>query len=248
MSPAATATVKKTTRARKTAVSSESIFVTKPVSALTKNLKAYEGIFADLIRSINESREEFMSLQKEIDEARESWNKEQRDHEIAIAERDQQEEIARKRETETYNYETALARKKVEDEFLEKKAKWEKELAERKDEIAKEKEELEFLRKQVDGFETEKEKAVKEASLKLQKELTDRFATEKKLREQEVKSEQELLAFKITNLTSENERQADEIALLKKSLEQATTQLKDVAVKVIESSSSQVKSSVATES
>ena len=189
-----------------------------------------------MLHSINTAKEEFTALQKAIDEVRESWNKEQRDHEIAVAERDQQEEIAQKREKETYHYETSLARKKAEDEFLEKKQRWERELAERKDEIAKEKEELEFLRKQVEGFEEEKEKAVKEASLKLQKELTERFTVEKKLREQEVESEQELLALKITNLTQENARQSQDVALLKKSLENSIAQLKDVAVKVIESS------------
>jgi len=237
MTTSSTTGVKKTTKARKTSVvPQEAASVTKPVSSSVKNLKVYEDAFIDLLRSINTAKEEFIALQREIDEVRESWDKEQKNHELAIIERNQQEEIARKRESETYTYETALARKKAEDEFLEKKAKWERELDERKEVIAKEKEELEFLRKEVDGFEEEKEEAVKEASLKLQKELTDRFLTEKKLREQEVKSEQELLALKITNLTSESSRQANEIALLKKSLENATMQLKDVAVKVIESS------------
>jgi len=234
MSPAATTTVKKTTRSRKTAVSPsvEAIPVAKPASSSAKSLKTYEDSFTDLLRSINTAKEEFMALQREIAEIKESWSKEQRDHEIAIIERDQQQEVERLRDKETYDYETSLARKKAEDEFLGKKAKWERELEERKDEIAQEK----------------KEKAVKDASLKLQKELTERFTTERKLREQEVKSEQELLGLKITNFTQENERQANEITTLKKSLEQATTQLKDVAVKVIESSSSQVRSSVATES
>jgi chromosome segregation ATPase len=249
MSPAATATVKKTTRARKTAVSSvEATSFVKPVSSPVKNLKTYEDSFTEMLRSINTAKEEFMALQKEIDEVQESWNKEQRDHEIAVAERDQQEEIARKRENETYAYETELFRKKAEDEFLEKKAKWEKELESRKDEIAKERQELELLRKQVAGFEEEKEKAVKDASLKLQRELMERLTAEKKLREQEVKAEQELLALKITNLTSESSRQANEITLLKKSLENATAQLKDVAVKVIESSGNKPQASVAQES
>jgi len=241
--------VKKTTRARKTAVvSPEATPVAKPVSSSLKNLKTYEDSFTDLLRSINIAKEEFMALQREIAEVKESWTKEHRDHEMAVLERNQQEEIAQKREKETYNYETTLARKKAEDEFLEKEAKWERELAERKEEIVKEKQELEFLRKQVDGFEEEKEKAVKQAEASLQKELTDRFLTEKKLREQEVRSQQELLALKITNLTQENVRQAGEITTLKKALENATAQLKDVAVKVIESSSPQAKPSVATES
>ncbi len=227
--------VRKTTRLRKTTLVAEP---TMPDATLSpKILKPAEDVFTKLIVTITTAREEYEALQKQIAEIKEAWEKEQRIHATIIRERDQQEEVERRREKELYEYETTLKRRQVEDEFAEKKARWEKELAERKDEIAKEKEELEFLRKQVDGFEEEKEKAVKDASLRLQKELTERFATEKKLREQEVKSEQELLAFKITNLTSENERQGDEIAALKKSLEQATAQLKDVAVKVIESGS-----------
>ena len=239
--------VKKTTRARKTAVFSEEASIAKPAT-LTKTLKIYEQAFSDLLNAIRTSQEEFATLQKNIGEMRESWNKEQKDHITAIQEGNQQEEIARKREKETYNYEIGLARKKSEDEFAEKKSKWEKELQERKDEIAKEKQELEMLRKQVGGFETEKEKAVREASAALQKQLESEFAVERKLREQEVKSEKELLAFKITNLAQENSRQANEVAALKTSLEEATRQLKDVAVKVIESSGSKAQTPVSQES
>ena len=66
--------------------------------------------------------------------------------------------------------------------------------------------------------------------------------------DQEQKSEKELLAFKITNLTQENARQSQEIITLKKSLENATAQLKDVAVKVIESSGNKAPPIVASES
>ena len=129
-----------------------------------------------------------------------------------------------------------------------KKAKWERELQERKDEIAKEKLELDTFRKQVASFEEEKNTAIKKACVSLEKQLHETFAVERKLREQEVKSEKELLVLKITNLTSDNARQANEITALKKSLEEATSQLKDVAVKVIESSSSKAQTPVSAES
>lgn len=235
MSPTTTTTAKKTTRVRKTAVSEETVSASKPISS-TKNLKSYESVYEDLFHALNESKEEFTALQKEIDQVRESWLKEQRDHVLAILERNQQEEIARKRENETYAYETTQSRRQAEDEFSEKKIRWEKELEARKEEIAKDKQELEDLRKQVAGFEAERAKAVKEATDNLKKDLSESFATETKLREQEIKSEKELLALKIATLTQENARQSQEIITLKKSLENATVQLKDVAVKVIESS------------
>lgn len=234
MSPATTSTVKKTTRTRKSAVSSEGVAAVS-VPSLIKNLKVYEESFVDLLSAINASKEEFIALQKGISDTKDLWIKEQHDHEREVLERNQQEEIAKKREAETYDYEIALLRKKAEDEFLEKKTRWERELADRKEEIAKEKQELEILRKQVAGFEAEKEKAVREACSLLSKQLQDAFVAEKKLREQEVRSQAELLALKIANLTGENTRQSNEINILKKSLEDATYQLKEVAVKVIES-------------
>lgn len=229
------ATTVKKTRTRKTASTVEQALTDASLSS--KALKPMDDAFAKLTATIEVSRGEYETLQKQILEVKETWDKEQRNHKVQIAEINQQEEVERKREKETYDYEASLARKKAEDEFEERKNKWEKELSARKEDIAEEKQELEMLRKQAAGFEAEKEKAIKEACVLLQKQLQETFATEKKLREQEVKSEQELLALKIANLTSENTRLVNEVVMLKKSLEEATRQLKDVAVKVIESSS-----------
>ena len=115
---------------------------------------------------------------------------------------------------------------------------WEKELVEQKDNIEAERQELVKLRKLVEDFEEQKEKAVKEANSLLQKDLTNNFEIEKKLRDQEIKSEKEILNLRINNLSSENTRLINEISILKKALEEATKQVKDIAVKVIESSSS----------
>lgn len=197
--------------------------------------------FTDLVNKISQSKAEFEILQKEIETIREQWMKEQKDHEIRMSERDQQEEIARKREEETYRYETNLARKRMEDEFTEKRMRWEKELLERKEEIENDKKELDVLRKQVAGFEGEKEKAVKEAVALMQKEVTTKFETERKLREQEFHSERDLLSLRLESFTNENARLGNEVAAFKKALEEATKQVKDIAVKVIESSGSAAK-------
>lgn len=234
MSPATTTPVKRTTRARKTTSAAEPI-VPDAASSIQK-VKPLENAFVTLVTTITAAREEYEMLQKQIKQTQEAWEEDQRLHVIKIQEKDQQEDLMRKREKETYEYDIKLARKKDEDEFLERKAKWERDLQFRKDEIEKEKQELADLRKQVAGFETQLAKAIKEATDVLRKELTERFVTEKKLREQEVKAEKELLGLKIANLTLENTRLTDEIVMFKKSLEQATAQLKDVAVKVIESS------------
>lgn len=231
-----TTITKRTTRRKATVAEVSASPVFAPVSTAKKITNHHEEKFTDLVDAISKAREEFINLQKEIAQIREDWAKEQEEHSRLLIERDQQEELTRKREKETYQYETSKNRRQEEDEFLEKKLKWEKELQSKKDELQKEKEELLMLRRQVSGFEAELEKAVKEGKLALQKELTDQFTIEKKLREQEVKSEKEILGLKIQNLAQENTRQSQEIIALKKALEEATAQLKDVAVRVIESS------------
>ncbi len=244
MPEATSSTVKKTTR-RKAASSlvTPNILSSSaelPVLPKDKNIENIMQVFSDLLNRIKTAQTEFEKLQKEIITVKEAWIKEQKDHELGLNERKQQEEIIRKREQETYDYETKLLRKKTEDEFLEKKTKWEKELQERKEEIENDKKELEVLRKQVASFETEKNKAIKEACFVLQKELTDKFETEERIREQEFKAEKELLNLNIENLTSENTKLSSELTTLKKALEEATRQVKDIAVKVIESSNTNI--------
>lgn len=84
-----------------------------------------------------------------------------------------------------------------------------------------------------DGFDSQKDQAVQDAQEKLEKELSGQFDTERKLKEQEVKAE--------------NSRLTKEIEILKRSLDEATRQVKEIAVKVIESGS-QAKTQTTSES
>ena len=246
MSDTITTAVKRTTR-RKTATSVGDSSVSATPSTSVKSLSSIISSFNDLFEKIIRAKTEFEKLEKEITEIREVWAKEQANHQQQMMEKREQEETARKREQETYNYEVALGRRKTEDEFAERKAKWEKELAEKREEIEGDKKELELLRKQVACFEEEKEKLVKEACNLLQRDLTNRFETERKLREQEIKAEKEILSLKIESLSSENMRQVKEIEALKKALDEATRQVKDIAVKVIEASNPPPKASLSSE-
>lgn len=62
---------------------------------------------------------------------------------------------------------------------------------------------------------------------------------EKILRDQEVKAEKDLLNMKISNLETDNLRLIKETEVLKRSLDEAARQVKEIAVKVIESGSQQ---------
>lgn len=229
-----TTTAKKTTRTRRSVINIASSDATlSPTISVKKTNGIMEG-FIDITKRIVESKEEFERLQKEISETKEFWVKEQRDHETQIRLQREEEELGRKREKELYEYETGLARKKAEDAFAQKQTEWEQSLKQEQDLIKKEREELTLLRKQVADFEEEKAKAVNEALNTLKKDLQENFDHERKLREQEVKAQEELLALKIQNITADNSRQTKEIEELKKALDETTKQIKEIAVKVIE--------------
>lgn len=202
-------------------------------AAETGSLPKIADAFTDLLDQISTSKSEYERLLKEIAEAKLAWVREQQEREINL-----------KRDAQTYEYETNLVRKKAEDEFSEKKLKWERELMEQKDVLVAEHRELEELRKQVTGFPIAQEKAVKDACTALQKELEEKSFIQQKLREQEIKAEKDVLNLKLSTLETENLRQAKEIEVLKKSLETATVQVKDIAVKVIESGKDYQKTSV----
>ena len=229
----------KKVRTRKPASSTPETEVSARLVNISKSPNPLSQIFSDLLSLIREASIDFEKLQKDISETQEVWLREQNEHSRDITERDHQEEVERKREQETYFYNTSLTRKRDEDSFNDKKVRWEKELSDKKAEIEKEKQELVELRKTVANFENEKEKAVKEALASLQRQLTEKSETERKLGGQEVRAEKEILNLKITNLTTDNKRQASEIEILKKSLEQTTKEIKEIAVSVIEARSNQ---------
>lgn len=227
-------TVKKPIRAKK-APSVSLTSATDDLSVSLKSVKALSSSFDALIDEIAKAKQDFSELLAEVSSTRELWLKEQKQYEKESLDKEQEVERKRKRDEEDYDYQIGLERKKAEDEFAEKRNKWEKELLERKEQLARDQEELEELRHQVLDFPKGQEKAVKEALANLQKELEERRENERRLQEQEEKNEKEILNLKISGLTAENSRLASELALLRKSLDQATQQVKDIAVKVIES-------------
>ena len=234
-----TSVVKKTARTKKTATQSAGASVETTVSSpvLAAQSAAIIQVFDDLMSKIIRGKQEYDNLQKEISQIKLDWVREQKQHEVEIIQQKTQEELERKRENETYTYNTTLSRKRVEDEFLDRKLGWEKDLAQRKQELEDQRKELEELRKLAVSFEGQKETAAKEAQVKLEKELAEKYGNEKRLKEQEVKAEKDLLNMRIANLETENSRLNKEIEIIKRSFDEATRQVREIAVKVIESGS-----------
>lgn len=234
--PVRTTRTKKTTEILTPGVAGalESVSASASVKSLAKTDSKTDP-FIDLIKTITDLQVEFERLQKEIAQSKESWTNEQKAHQKELEDQNIQEELERKRNKETYEYEMARRQKQAEDEFADKKAGWEKNLKDQQETLAEEKAELAELRKLAAGFEGEKEKVIVQAQEILRKELTGQFETERKLTGQEQKAEKDILNLKITNLTVENNRLNAEIGVIKKALEEATRQVKEIAVKVIES-------------
>lgn len=236
-SPTAAEKPKKSTRSKKTEqiVTTDQIVSSARASKVSPQpLVGVIDYFSELTIKIEQAKKEIIDSQKEIADTKERWGKEKIEYEKEIIVKKEEVALARRREEEEYEYQKKFERKKTEDEFAEKKGLWEKQLKEEKDKIDAERKELADLRNRVGSFEAELQKAVKEAQSVTTRDLEARYAGERKLREQEVKSEKDILVLKIDSLTKENSRQAAEIETLKKAFDEATRQLKDVAVKVIE--------------
>jgi hypothetical protein len=187
---------KRATRAKKTEIASELLTTIKP--SQTNTLDGVLAQLSELTFKAEQAKAEIAALQKSITETKENWEREKETHVREVAARDMEEELKRKRDKEEYDYQEKMARKKAEDDFAERKASWERELAQKREKIEEERKELSQLRVLVSGFETEKTKAVKDVQAALVKELEERYSTERKMREQEIKSEKEILNLRIS--------------------------------------------------
>src|SRR3989344_5804278 len=161
MADESTIPTKRATRTRKMATPLLEDLKTEPILPTATISTEFETI----INHLTHSKNQVEKLEKEIAEVKANWLKDQKQHEQELAEQRSQEEIVRKRDKETYDYEISLARKKSQDEFEERKTKWERELQSQKDQIEAERKELAELRKTVEKYPEEKDKMAKIASL-----------------------------------------------------------------------------------
>lgn len=187
-------------------------------------------------------------LTREIETLRAEWEEEKRRHAAEIKERDEAEKKQREREREEYLYafqrEQQLAREKFEDEKarLEREIEYrreqmERELAERERAIAEREAELNELRKQVKAFPRELETAVNQAV----EEAVQRVQLEAKNREEllrkEFEGERNVLMARIEALENLVKEQDEQIEILTQQVNKAYSQVQDIAVKAIESTS-----------
>ncbi|MEK7165913.1 MAG: hypothetical protein AAB874_03865 [Patescibacteria group bacterium] len=145
---------------------------------------------------------------------------------------------ARQREEEEYRYEFDKQKKRQSEELAEQKQKVEMELSAKRIELKLQEDELKDLRQKVATFETELNKAVKEAVTKTSQELTLEFNHQKAFANQTAKSSVELLEQKVNSLEATINNYQAEIAHLQSSLKEANQQLTRIAERAVEKSPS----------
>jgi len=212
---------------------------------------------AALIESQNQKRQAFEAemaekkeaLTQEIEALRAQRDQEKKEYEEEIKERDTAEKKRRDREKEEYDYAFKREQRLAKDKFEDEKAKLEKEIQIKKEQmeselkvrektIAEREEELNELRKKVSTFSKEMEtavgRAVKETSERVNLEAKNREEIQKK----EFLGEKNVLTTRIESLEKTAKEQSDQITRLTQQLEKAYQQVQDIAVKTIEGSSS----------
>ena len=212
---------------------------------------------AALIEVQNQKRQEFTtemeekkeSLRKDIETTRAAWKKEQEEHDAAVKERDAAEKKRQVREKEEFDYAFKREQQAAADRFSYEKAKLEKELKDKKEQmeqelsvreaaIATKEAELNDLRKQAAQHPKDLETSVARAV----KETSERLLMEAKSREELLKKEAEgqsnVFKARIESMEKTMKEQTERITALTKQLEAAYQKVQDIALKTVEGVSS----------
>ncbi|OGP90588.1 MAG: hypothetical protein A2156_09040 [Deltaproteobacteria bacterium RBG_16_48_10] len=211
---------------------------------------------AALIESQNQKRQAFESdmatkkesLNQEIETSRTEWQKEKNDYEAMVKERDLAEKKKRDREKEEYEYSFKRDQKLAKDKFEDEKAKLEKEIQMKKEQmegelkirekaIVDQEAELNELRKKVGAFPKEMEAALSKAVKETMERLNAEAKNREELQKKEFAGEKNVLMTRIDSLEKKAKEQSEQIAKLSQQLEKAYQQVQDIAVKTIEGSS-----------
>ncbi len=238
------------------------VAIGQAIAAKEKELSELYGIeksamtLAALIEAQNQKRQEFAdemeekqrSLREEIEAARAAWEKEQGEHDASVKERDAAEKKRQAREKEEFDYVFKREQQALADRFAYEKAKLEKELKDKREQLEQElsareaavaarEAELADLRRQAAQHPKELEATVARAV----KETSERLLAEARSREALLKAEAEgasnVLKVRIEALERTTKEQAERIAALTKQLDAAYQKVQDIAVKTVEGAS-----------
>ena len=195
-----------------------------------------------------EIKSEKESFEQEMKELREQWKLEKEKENSAQKEFIEELKKNRKREEEEYQYKLKIDRQKETDEYENKKAKLEKELAEkqlsfnqemakREADVTNAEAELIELRKNNESFPKKLEKELSDKEKEVTSRLTVQFEFESKLLAKHNEGDIKLKEQTIISLQEKITEMQVQIKELTEKTNLAESNVKDIAVKAIESSS-----------
>ena len=211
---------------------------------------------AALIEAQNQKRQEYESemvqrkedLTQEIEETRTEWETEKEKYEMETKEQNSVEKKKREREKEEFQYTFKREQQLLKDEFEDKKAKlereiqlkreqMEKELTERETAISEKEGELNELRQKVGASPKELETVVNKAVKETAERITIEATNKEQLLNKEFEGERRVLTTRIESLEKTVKEQTEQISKLSGQLEKSYQKVEDIAVKAIDGSS-----------
>jgi hypothetical protein len=212
---------------------------------LASLIQEHEQRKAAFEEEMAEIEEEFNN---EMSAKRADWKKEQEAYNAGLKDNEARLKKEREREREEYEYNLALSRKKDKDLYEEQKATIEKALREEKLEqerelsareatVAAQEADLTELRARVAAFPVELTEAVERAQRETALQAESRAKQEAQLWAKEVEGDKRVAQLRITALEETVKKQLEQIEALTKKLNDANTQVQEIAIRAIEGAS-----------
>jgi len=187
-------------------------------------------------------------FEKEITDKKSHWKKEQLEYQLFVKEQDTNLTKNRKREEEEYSYNLHITRKKEQDTYdhnkttlekqlTDKKASFDKEIAEREKLVAEREIEFAELKKKSESFEKELSRAISETEKRVTEQLNTKFNYETQLKNKDNEGEIKLKDQIILTL----QNKIKDLELLNKQLsvkvDNSEINVKEIAIKALDTSS-----------
>ena len=221
----------------------------KELYGITENARTLEALLLAQKKQEEEFKEEMGKkrdeLEKEINTKKENWKKEQEEHELRKKEQERVLKVEREREGEEHKYQIKIRNQKDKDEYEQRKLQMERELETRQKEvevdiekrlenIKKQEEELNELRKIKANYEKEIKSAVEATKTNITKELETKYEYEAQLKEKDSNATIELLKQTIGSLKEKLSEKDKIMGSMEKQVGTAHLQSQELAKKVVE--------------
>lgn len=183
-------------------------------------------------------------LDLEIEATREQWKRESEAHDAELKDRDEAEKRRWQRETEEFNYRAELAKKQTKEQNEYEKARLERDLALRREEVERElhdretamngrEDEIAQLRARVAAFPGELQAAIDRATQETTRHMKQEAEAREELTRKEFEGERNLLKSRVDALQKTVGEQSKQIARLSGQLERSYGQVQEIAVNAI---------------